>query len=150
MRKIVSTAFLILLSVIICSAADPGKPVGRQACLRCHAPEQRTLPGTTHDNDKACESCHGPGEQHLKSAGSSGVMFSFGHASAEEIRAKCSQCHSNPVMLKHATGDVSCLNCHSIHHYVRKKYLLKAEDRLNSASVGRLPKYSFSTDSAPQ
>lgn len=138
MRPLLST-FLILVAVIG-FASSPNKVVGRQACIRCHQPEQRMLPGTTHDNDKACESCHGPGEQHLKSGGNPESMFSFKRAGAEEVRGRCGQCHNNPVMAKHAAGDVSCANCHSIHHYVRRKYLLKPEDGLNTVGNNWLPK----------
>jgi hypothetical protein len=84
--------------------------------------------GTSHDDGMSCEGCHGTGEKHLKSGGDAGTMFSFRRATAEEVRARCGQCHQNAVMAKHAEGDISCIACHSAHHYVDKKHLLKPGD----------------------
>jgi hypothetical protein len=117
-----------LLSILVFSSAQLPKQAGKDACTRCHQLERRTMTGTPHDDMKACEGCHGPGEQHLKSGAEASSMFSYRRATAEEIRIRCGQCHHNPVMVKHAEGDVACTACHSGHHYVRRKYLLKADD----------------------
>jgi hypothetical protein len=132
-------SLLLILIIAPLSQAESNKSVGRQLCIGCHTPEQRTVIGTPHDNDKACESCHGPGEQHLKSSDKGSTMFSFRRATAAEVSARCQQCHKNPVMERHATGDVSCISCHSIHHYARRQYLLKADDNLNIARRSEIP-----------
>jgi hypothetical protein len=129
----VSKWFSVLLSVLLLGGsfalcADSGKTVGRKACARCHQPEDRSLSSTTHDNDQSCEDCHGSGDAHVKSVQTHGLMFNFDLGDAAEVRARCGQCHHNPVMEHHATGDVSCIACHSIHHYAQKKYLLKPDD----------------------
>lgn len=117
-------------------AAEIPKYVGRKACLRCHTPENRMVQETSHDSEKSCEQCHGSGEMHLKSSGDRNSMFSFIRATAAEVRARCVQCHRNAIMDRHSVGDVSCISCHSIHHYVHKKGLLKADDYLlNSARL---------------
>jgi hypothetical protein len=123
---VVLFSFLTFI-VVLCFGQLP-KTAGKDACTRCHQLERRTMTGTPHDNMKACEGCHGPGEQHLKSGADVASMFSYRRALAEEVRTRCGQCHHDPVMAKHAEGDVSCTTCHSAHHYVRRKYLLKAED----------------------
>lgn len=109
-------------------AQQPQRNVGKETCWSCHASQQRTVAGTPHELGKSCEACHGPGEAHLKSPQDPRSIFSYRGASADAVRAKCAQCHKNPVMAHHAEGDVSCLACHSSHHYLRKKYLLKAGD----------------------
>jgi transcription initiation factor TFIIIB Brf1 subunit/transcription initiation factor TFIIB len=50
---------------------------------------------------------------------------------------RCQECHRNAVMNDHAKGDVSCVSCHSVHHYVNKKHLLKPGENPfdNSASL---------------
>jgi hypothetical protein len=121
---------LLLLVPFLLSAGTPSKNMGKRSCVRCHAQEQKTVLETPHDSDQSCESCHGSGEQHLKSGGDPASMFSFVKASADEVRAKCNQCHQNPVMNRHAAGDVSCISCHSAHHYARKKHLLRADDNV--------------------
>lgn len=124
--------YLILLSFLLamfaCSHAQLPKAVGKDACTKCHASERRTIGGTPHDDSKSCEGCHGAGEKHLRSSGEAGSIFSYRRATADEVRARCGQCHQNAVMAKHAEGDVACTSCHSAHHYVQRKYLLKPED----------------------
>jgi hypothetical protein len=125
--------FLLLVSILSSlfysySFAQLPKPVGREACARCHSYERRTTAGTPHEDGKSCEGCHGSGEKHVQSGGDAGTMLSFRRATAEEVRARCGQCHRNPVMAKHAEGDVACTACHSSHHYIQKKYLLKPTD----------------------
>ena len=121
---------LVLLAVSLFGQSTPQLPkdVGKDACARCHLYERKMIGGTPHDDTKACEGCHGAGEKHLKSGGDTSTIFSYRRAAAEEVRARCGQCHQNPAMAKHAQGDVACTSCHSAHHYIRKKYLLKPED----------------------
>jgi hypothetical protein len=120
--------FHFLIAILIAAYAQMPKTLGKDACVRCHQYERKTMTGTPHDKKKSCEGCHGPGEQHLRSGTSAATMFSFRRATAEEVRARCGLCHRNPIMAKHAEGDVSCTSCHSVHHYIEKKYLLKPED----------------------
>jgi hypothetical protein len=124
---------LVILSFVVASLLAQNAPplpksVGKEACTRCHQYERRTITGTPHDDAGSCEGCHGEGEKHLKSGGDSSTMFSYRRATSEEVRARCGRCHQNPSMEKHAQGDVSCVACHSSHHYVQKKYLLKPSD----------------------
>ena len=126
-RPCIILSFFISAALIL-SPAQQQKTVGKDACARCHAYERRIIAGTPHEDGKACEGCHGAGEKHLKSGGDASTVFSYRRATAEEVRARCEQCHQNAVMARHAEGDVACTACHSSHHYVQKKYLLKPED----------------------
>lgn len=128
MVKISGLFFLLaaLLSIQL-PGAELAKVTGRKSCVSCHAPEDRTTTGSAHDNERSCEQCHGPGEQHLRKP-ERGTMFSFSRATAEEARARCRECHQNPAMDSHSKGDVACISCHSMHHYVNKKHLLKPGD----------------------
>jgi hypothetical protein len=131
-----------LLAAIFTFAADPSKTAGRKTCLRCHQLENRTLAATGHDDDRSCEQCHGPGEAHLRLPQTPGTMFDFDRSDAAEVRSRCGQCHRNPAMERHAAGDVSCIACHSIHHYAQKKHLLKPDDADRGTShnvTGRVP-----------
>jgi len=119
---------IVLLFCLNTLAQQPQRHVGKEACWSCHAAEQKAVAGTPHENGKSCEACHGPGDAHLKSPQDPRSIFSYRGASADEVRARCGECHKNPVMARHAEGDVSCLACHSSHHYLKKKYLLKAND----------------------
>ncbi len=123
-------AIFTLLVTFLFGQSAPQFPtnVGAGACSRCHAYERRTTTHTPHDDIKSCEGCHGAGEKHLKTGGDASTMFSYRRATAEEVRVRCGQCHQNPTMQKHAEGDVACTACHSSHHYVKKKYLLKPVD----------------------
>ena len=135
---------LILASVFLwfslsATAQYPSKNVGKDTCGNCHSMEQKTVAGTPHDSAKGCEGCHGSGEEHLKSGDKRNTMFSFRKAAAMQVRERCGQCHTNLTMSRHAVGDVSCLACHSSHHYLKKKYLLgPQQDTLDhSVSLGR-------------
>ncbi len=118
----------IVLLLLCCYTLAQDRHVGKETCWSCHARQQKTVAGTPHESGRSCEACHGPGDAHLKSPQDPATIFSYRGASAQEVRAKCGQCHRNPVMAHHAEGDVSCLACHSSHHYLKKKYLLKAND----------------------
>ena len=127
MKRRFSRLSLPVLLLAICAPAQ-NRNVAKQTCWSCHSAEQKTVAGTPHESGRSCEACHGPGEAHLKAPQDHGTIFSFRVASADQIRARCGECHANPVMQDHAQGDVSCLACHSSHHYLKKKYLLKAKD----------------------
>jgi hypothetical protein len=120
--------FCLLAAICTIAYAQMPKTVGQDACAKCHASERRTIAVLRMTMPNPVKACNGAGEKHLKSNGDAGTMFSYLRATADEVRARCGQCHQNAVMAKHAEGDVACTSCHSSHHYVQKKYLLKPED----------------------
>ena len=133
-----------LLALSLVSAQQLPKNVGKEACWNCHTAEQKSVAGTPHEAGKSCEGCHGAAEEHIKSSDKRNTMFSFRKTSAFQVREKCGQCHSNLTMARHAQGDVSCLACHSSHHYLKKKYLLgPQQDTLeHSADLRSRPSFS--------
>jgi hypothetical protein len=124
---------LIAISVLLligCSLYSEGSPreAGKQLCASCHSRQQQAVIDTPHQQEPGCEGCHGTGKKHVQDPRTPGNIFSYKTASAEDVRQHCAACHRSPVMEHHAVGDVSCITCHSSHHYLRKKYLLKPDD----------------------
>ena len=119
--------------------------VGSETCKDCHEPYynrfmksihgKKAIPGTPINRD-GCESCHGPGAQHVEKGGGRGVaIFAFSNkVSPTERSAKCLACHENMRgvenwnLSKHKSFLVTCDNCHSIHSAVPGKDYLKAPE----------------------
>jgi hypothetical protein len=137
--RLIGFVGLWLLGCLAASAFDQAGFVGKTSCSRCHAQQERTLADTPHDGEKACESCHGPGKSHVKAPNDPSTIFRYKSATPGDIRLRCGACHSNPLMQRHAVGDVSCTSCHSSHHYVKKKYLLKSDDALVHDAMKKPP-----------
>lgn len=110
---------------------------GDAKCTTCHdeadSPEQlaigKTKHGVTADSrNPTCTSCHGESDVHVKEAGRGGnkappVDVGFTKKSKAPIEARnqsCLNCHQGGDRLHwqsgaHATRDVACTSCHSIH-----------------------------------
>ncbi len=118
---------------------------GSEACKDCHEAYynkflksvhgKKAVPGNPANRD-GCESCHGPGAQHVEKGGGKGVaIFAFGkRMSAEERSAKCMACHEESKALafwkmnRHMFMGNSCNSCHSIHQGVEKLLLAPEPD----------------------
>jgi len=125
--------------------ADSGY-VGAETCKGCHEAYynkfmksvhgKKAIPGSPA-NREVCESCHGPGAQHVEKGGGKGVaIFAFGRGvSAQEKASKCLACHEESKVLafwnmnRHKASGNSCNSCHSIHKGV-DKLLIAAEPDL--------------------
>ena len=119
--------------------------VGAEVCKGCHEAYyskfiksvhgKKAIPDSPANRD-ACESCHGPGDQHVEKGGGRGVaIFVFGRKTDPKARdSKCLGCHENTrgmpywSLSKHKSMKVTCDNCHSIHSAVPGKDYLKAAD----------------------
>jgi len=144
--------FLIFLSILFVfilvlngqnSAKGGAGYVGSETCKGCHEDSYRSYTKSIHskkailgspaDRD-ACESCHGPGAQHVERDGGRGVgIFAFGKKiSAKDRSSRCLSCHEESKhaafwdMSKHRSADLSCDNCHTVHSMKEKN--LKAQD----------------------
>lgn len=127
-------------------STDPSQYVGAEVCKTCH--EDTPTKGfyksfedsrhfvTTLDTKKGpqwhgCESCHGPGKEHVDGGGDKSKIFTFKDASAKEISGRCLTCHnygeehSNFARSAHLQNNVSCIDCHSPHHAKEGQFQMK-------------------------
>ena len=118
---------------------------GSETCKDCHevyynnfiksVHGKKAIPGSPI-NKEGCESCHGPGAQHIEKGGGRGVaIFVFNKKESSTTRdSKCLACHENMRgvenwnLSKHKSFLVTCDNCHSIHSAVPGKNYLKAPE----------------------
>jgi DmsE family decaheme c-type cytochrome len=109
---------------------------GADTCLGCHAsPDIVGIFRTKHaqpNDDRGpfghgglqCEACHGPGGAHVQAGGGPPAgMIVFGAKSVTPVleqNANCLGCHQTNaahewVTSAHATADVACVSCHTLH-----------------------------------
>ncbi len=156
MKHWISVALFVTLlafgRILFAQGAAPPKEatnVGSEICKACHAPQfekfSKTMMGkiflfnSRNELEKrACESCHGPGSNHVAAGGGKGVggMITFRKDSGEpaELQNKtCLQCHKGGDRTyweagPHAGRGITCVNCHTI--------MEKTTDRFQLAKVG--------------
>jgi predicted CXXCH cytochrome family protein len=114
-------------------------PGFERKCLSCHGQPRKV--GMHTDSGVTCESCHGPGAQHLAALGSKAADKAILNPRklpvAEQMRP-CSQCHagfsivqdplpddllisdqvtalSNSECWRQTAGQITCVNCHNPH-----------------------------------
>jgi DmsE family decaheme c-type cytochrome len=121
-------------------AEDASQYVGAETCKGCHedmftnfekTPHWRTnfMPGGAGKH--GCESCHGPGKEHVEGGGDVTKIFTFKGVSPDQISERCLKCHeygeehSNFARSVHNTNDISCIDCHSPHHAKDAQFLLR-------------------------
>jgi DmsE family decaheme c-type cytochrome len=128
------SVFFISLLILIGQKGAKGETdyVGAETCKGCHegyynafmksVHGKRAVPGSPI-NREGCESCHGPGAQHVEKGGGRGVaIFAFGKkVDAKAKSSNCLRCHEDSKkvafwdMSKHKSMQLSCDNCHSVH-----------------------------------
>jgi DmsE family decaheme c-type cytochrome len=129
----------------------PAAYVGDDAtCLTCH--DTKSYKGTTHArafNEKTpaakhgCESCHGPGKEHVDAGGDKAKILNLKTVSPSQASETCTACHDRA---KHALWDGSqhdqrnlgCVSCHSVHSPMGEP-LLKAKDQLGLCATCHRP-----------
>jgi len=115
--------------------------VGSKVCLGCHTSQattfEHTLMGRLQKQGKVqCESCHGPGSEHVRLGGGRGVggIISFRKndtsRTAEENNAICLGCHERGDRTNwhgsvHDTRGLACTDCHTVMKSVSRKFQLK-------------------------
>ena len=115
--------------------------VGGDTCLTCHdikAAFEKNLHYKSWDDtakawsERGCESCHGPGREHVEAGGDVSKIFNFKNATAQKVSDTCLDCHlqqeerSNFLRSEHGINTVSCTECHSVHSARVRTGLLKA------------------------
>src|SRR5947209_2264370 len=115
--------------------------VGSETCKDCHAEIYANFATTPHWKTtldtrrgprwQGCESCHGAGREHVQSGGDPAKIFSFKNVSPAKIVERCLDCHQygeehgNFLRSAHNSNNVSCLECHSPHHFKEEQFLLR-------------------------
>lgn len=117
--------------------------VGADVCKTCHEDLYKnnfeTTPHfkTTLEGGHGCESCHGPGSEHVAGGGDVSKIVRFDSLSKQEVNTRCLSCHGTSAKQRHfsssvhASNDVGCLDCHSPHKSKEAQHLLvRAEPQL--------------------
>jgi DmsE family decaheme c-type cytochrome len=110
---------------------DPNLYVGAETCAACHDAAANSVAHTKHGNlekiaswkDKVvgCESCHGPGKEHVEAGGDKTKIISFKNKNPKEISETCLSCHAgkeehnNFRRGDHWRNNIGCTDCHTAH-----------------------------------
>jgi predicted CXXCH cytochrome family protein len=114
---------------VLAKVGDAGY-VGSDACKDCHEDQFKAYSHTTHaqlstigswkGKVTGCESCHGPGKDHI-AEGDPAKILSFKNKSSKEASETCLACHAgkeernNFRRGEHWRNDIGCTDCHSPH-----------------------------------
>lgn len=77
-----------------------------------------------------CESCHGPGQNHVQAGGGKATIRAFSEMPARATLDACLACHAREFprseirRSSHSQAEVACTGCHSIHKAQTPKFLL--------------------------
>lgn len=120
----------------VAGPSSAAKYVGSDTCKTCHEDiytkgfERTPHFKTTLQGEHGCESCHGPGSEHVEGGGDVSKIVSFKRLSHEQVNQRCLSCHSEKheqthfAQSVHASNNVSCIDCHSPHQAQTRQFLL--------------------------
>lgn len=105
--------------------------VGSETCKGCHESQFNAVAGTTHgklgeraawkDKVVGCESCHGPGKEHVEGGGDVTKIKKFSEMDSKAVSESCLTCHAgkenhnNFRRGDHWRNNIGCTDCHSAH-----------------------------------
>jgi DmsE family decaheme c-type cytochrome len=115
--------------------------VGEDTCLTCHEDQGKGYQGTPHARAqnprtpaaaKSCETCHGPGQQHVDAGGGKGTIKNPTSMAPREVSELCTTCHNRSSHSawaggKHESRNLTCTTCHSVHAFKSETRQLKTE-----------------------
>ena len=117
------------------ASTKPATYVGSEACGTCHEDIGKALLKSPHGavdamgaaglkgesfKGKVCESCHGPGSNHVETLSALDIR-NPAKLSPAEVDRTCLTCHRNQPTVSgrleasHARNSIACTTCHSIH-----------------------------------
>ncbi len=124
---------LVLWSIVVVLVAGGTALVanddyeGAETCAVCHEEVVKALEMTPHavapgwDSETACETCHGPGGEHIESGGEIDLIVMPTDLTPKESSKICMTCHEreerhfNVRQAIHLLADVGCVDCHNPH-----------------------------------
>src|SRR5579864_2127002 len=126
---VVSLSLLLVIQSSLAAEPDKNatgqsptaKYVGADVCKTCHEEiykkhfELTPHFQTTLEGGHGCESCHGPGSEHVEGSGDITKIIRFSTLSTQEASARCLSCHGDKLQQRHfaasahASNDVGCL-----------------------------------------
>ena len=77
--------------------------LGSDTCIACHEDQQHGYENSPHGKAanprspaaaRGCESCHGPGEQHLEDPSDDTALRKFAKMAPRDVSATCLSCHT--------------------------------------------------------
>ena len=131
---------LILGAAFLCIPAfgttmpATGEQAPSSPCVACHAEVVKGFIDSPHGkrvkmndgHEVTCDSCHGPSNAHAESVDTSRI-FNPAKAPIKEADARCLGCHggqhANFDRSAHAAGNVSCVQCHTVHSSKEERLL---------------------------
>ena len=129
----------------------PGGYVGDDTtCLTCH--DSQGYKGTAHARafnertpaaKQGCESCHGPGKEHVDSGGDKTKIINLKTLTPQHASETCTACHNRATHAlwdgsQHDQRQVGCLSCHSV-HTAKGERLLKEKGQLELCATCHRP-----------
>ena len=141
--------------------APPESYIGVQLCRACHpaiaATFAQTKMGRLFLNNPrnakerhACETCHGPGREHMQAGGGRGKggMITFARNDPTPIAVRnaiCLDCHAQGERLfwpgsAHARSDVACTSCHRVMDNVSARHNLARASEIETCGTCHLAK----------
>lgn len=139
MKKIIQTSEIFLLMIFVITItfsnmlhAQEKNYIGTQVCSTCHNDLSNHWSHTLHAKiflnnprneieARGCESCHGPGSQHLADPTVSESIIRFTSNSNSSVGVQnqaCLQCHTGGDRMHwmssvHESNDIACADCHN-------------------------------------
>ncbi|MGD9589535.1 MAG: DmsE family decaheme c-type cytochrome [Pyrinomonadaceae bacterium] len=125
--------------------------VGSDTCAACHDDQFKKVAGTKHGKLHTlsswkgkvvgCESCHGPGKDHVESSGDVSKIISFKRLDSKAASESCLSCHAGKEAHNnfrrgdHWRNNVGCTECHSAHGPDLPKFELGSTTRVGDSSA---------------
>lgn len=110
---------------------NPDDFVGSNTCMACHEEQFKRVAKTKHGKLESlsawkgkvvgCESCHGPGKEHVEGGGDKTKIKIFKTMDSKAVSETCLACHAgreghnNFRRGEHWRNNVGCTDCHSPH-----------------------------------